>query len=206
MNINMSSIMSKTKAFSESSEGKRRMEACIEKYIKDGRKATATGDKIITEDMMYEAAGKFITVLRATANEMDLPDSVLKHFDSLSCSRPIKIPDGSTEIYVYFEDDLHRDSLDDGINGYTGEGINNIIALLNNGTHAKGYVYGYWEGHEPTGESIFRAGSDLHAKYAWVRSKKDRDPMRFIQQAIIDFNGNYGAEYGVTAIAGDQYQ
>ena len=43
MNINMSSIMSKAKAFSESPEGKRRMKACLEKYEKEGRTSTGAG-------------------------------------------------------------------------------------------------------------------------------------------------------------------
>ena len=51
MNINMSSIMSKAKAFSESPEGKRRMKACLEKYEKEGRASTGAGDKLITEKM-----------------------------------------------------------------------------------------------------------------------------------------------------------
>lgn len=210
MNINMSSVMGKVRAFSESSNGKQRMKACIEKYGKEGRAMTAAGDRLLTDDMMWEAAAKMITVLRATAKDFDLPESVMKHFDSLDCSSPIRMPDGSSVVYIYFDDkfddSLHRDSLENGENGYTGDGINNIIALFNNGAHASKFVYGWWNGHEPEGESIYRSGGDLHTKYAWVRSKKDREPMRFMQQAVIDFNGNYGHEYGVTAVVGDDYK
>ena len=47
------------------------------------------------------------------------------------------------------------------------------------------------------------AGGD----YAWVRSKKERDALKFIQQAIQDFNGNYGSEFNVTAVvAADIYE
>ena len=49
-----------------------------------------------------------------------------------------------------------------------------------------------------------RSGTDNDA---WVRSKKDREPLKFIQQAIRDFNGNYGSEFDVTAvIAADIYE
>lgn len=109
-------------------------------------------------------------------------------------------------MYVYFEDNLRRESLDDGINGYTGEGIDNIVALFNNGYHASDYVYGWWDGHQATASTLFRSGSDIKANYAWVRSQKDREGLHFIQQAVDDFNGNYGAEYHVTATAGDVYQ
>lgn len=210
MKLNMSSIMGKVRTFSESSGGRQYMKACIERYEKEGRNKTAAGDKLVTEDMMWEAAAKMITVLRDTAREYDLPESVRKHFDSLECTSPIRLRDGVTVVYVYFQDEidggLHRDSLEDGGNGYTGEGINNIIALFNNGAHASDYVYGWWNGHEPQGESVYRSGGDLHAKYAWVRSKKDREALHFIQQAVGDFNGNYGWEYNVTAVVGDDYK
>ena len=102
---------------------------------------------------------------------------------------------------VYFEDDLHRDSLDNEL-GY--DGIKNIVALFNNGYHAKNYVYGWWDGHRATGDGVLRSGYDND--FAWVRSKKEREPLRFIQQAVADFNASYGAEYGVTAIAGTAYE
>lgn len=210
MNINMGSIMRKAMSFSESPEGKRRMKACLEKYEKEGRKTTAAGDKLISEDMMWEAAAKMIQVLRDTARSMDLPESVLRHFDSLDCTKPIKMSDGSMVINIYFEDKfdggLYRESLEDGEGGHTGDGINNIIALFNNGAHASKFVYGWWNGHKPEGEALTRSGGQLDADYAWVRSRKDREALHFIQQAVSDFNGNYGYEYGVTAVAGDEYQ
>lgn len=205
--INMSSIMSKVGAYSRSVSGKLRMKECIDKYASEGKSKTAGGGKVRTEEDMMLAADKMISVLRSTARAYDLPASVMRHFDSLDCSRPYRMPDGSMIVYVYFEDDLSRDSLEDGENGYTGEGISNIIALLNNGYHAKDYVYGWWNGHQPTGESIFRSGvGGTKPDYAWIRSKKDRDGLYFIQQAVKDFNGNYGYEFDVTAIAGDDYQ
>ena len=77
------------------------------------------------------------------------------------------------------------------------------MALLNNGYHAKDYVYGDWDGHSPTGESKFD-GRSIDTS-AYIRSRKDREGLQFIQQAVRDFNGNYGADYNVTAIASDQY-
>lgn len=201
MNISMASIMSKAKAFSESPEGKRRMEACIEKYKMEGRTETAAGSKIVTEKMMWEAVSKFLYVMRTTAADYDLPESVIRHINSMeSSSRITKTPEGF-EIYLYFGGDLHRDSLDNDL-GY--EGIDNIVALFNNGYHAKNYVYGWWDGHRATGDSVLRSGP--YNDFAWARSKKEREPLRFIQQAVADFNANYGAGYGVTAVAGRYYQ
>ena len=204
--INMSSIMSKVGAYSRSVSGKLRMKECIDKYAADGKGKTAGGGKVMTETDMLEAGAKLIQVLQETARACDLPQSIMQHFNSLECSKPSKMPDGSTLMYVYFEDNLRRESLDDGINGYTGEGIDNIVALFNNGYHASDYVYGWWDGHQATASTLFRSGSDIKANYAWVRSQKDREGLHFIQQAVDDFNGNYGAEYHVTATAGDVYQ
>lgn len=204
--INMSSIMSKVGTYSRSVSGKLRMKECIDKYAADGKGKTAGGGKVMTETDMLEAGAKLIQVLQETARACDLPQSIMQHFNSLECSKPIKMPDGSTLMYVYFEDNLRRESLDDGINGYTGEGIDNIVALFNNGYHASDYVYGWWDGHQATASTLFRSGSDIKANYAWVRSQKDREGLHFIQQAVDDFNGNYGAEYHVTATAGDVYQ
>lgn len=205
--INMSSIMSKVGAYSRSVSGKLRMKECIQKYEAEGRKKTAGGGKVMTEAEMREAGAKLIQILQETARNNDLPQSVIQHFNSLECSKPYRMQDGSTLMYVYFEDDLHRDSLDDGMNGYTGEGINNIVALFNNGAHASDYVYGWWHDHEPINDAVLRSRvGDTKVNYALVRSQKDREGLHFIQQAVDDFNGNYGADYNVTATAGDDYQ
>lgn len=201
--INMSSIMNKVNAYSRSVNGKLRMKECIQKYSDDGKAKTEAGDKIITEKEMYEAASKMIQVLRSTAQSHALPASIMSYFDSLDASSIIKMPDGSATIYIYFGGDLHRESLYS--EGY--DGVDNIIAVLNNGYHARNYVYGWWDGHEPSENNAYRSGwvgGDLG--YAYIRSRKDWGGLHFIQQAVQDFNGNYGSDYNVTATAGDDYK
>lgn len=198
--INMSSIMRKVSAHSRTDKGKAEMRERIQKYRADGVGKTGGGGKVVTEADMWTAATKMIDVLRSTAQSYGLPASVMRHFDSLACSRIYEMPDGSSIIYIYFEDDLHRDSLYP--EGY--DGVQNIIALLNNGYHAKDYVYGRWAGHSPAGGSKLDGGSADASAY--IRSRKDREGLRFIQQAVKDFNGNYGADFNVTAVAGDSYR
>lgn len=202
--INMGSIMSKVGAYSRSVEGKLRMKKCIDSYAASGVSKTAGGGKVITEDDMYRAAYKMMDVLRQTAREADLPSSVLQHILTMDCSKPYKMSDGHMEIWIYFGGDMHRESLENGDGGHTGEGIDNIVALFNNGAHASNYVYGWWNHHSPKGDALSR--SSPSDDFAWVRSTKDREALHFIQQAVRDFNGNYGAEYNVTAVAGDDYQ
>lgn len=200
VNINLDSIMRKVSAYSRTDNGKAKMRDVIQRYRDSGTGKTGAGDKVITKEDMLTAADKMISVLRSTAQSYGLPASVMKHFDSLDCSGVYEMPDGSSVVYVYFMDDLHRDSLSP--EGY--DGVRNIVALLNNGYHAKNYVYGYWEGHSPTGESRFD-GRSIDTS-AYIRSRKDREGLQFIQQAINDFNGNYGSDFNVTAVASDDYQ
>lgn len=206
MNINIDSIMGKVEAWSKTEEGKRRINEVIERYRKEGRTKTAAGSDIPTVKRMEEAANKLIETLRSYACDLqESADSVKKHFDSLYPSAPIKRNDGKTVIYVYFRDDLSRDSLEDGDGGRTGEGAENIVAVLNNGARAEDFAYGWWDGHDPTGYALDRSGGDLKPGYAWVRSKKNREGLHFINKAVDEFNKKYGAQYHVTADAGDTY-
>lgn len=200
--INMDSIMKKVVDYSKTPGGKAKMREVIQQYRADGVGKTGAGGKIITEKDMFAAASRLIDVLRSTAQSYDLPASVMRHFDSLECSKIKKMPDGSSVIYIYFEDDLHRESLYDD---YYDEGAYNIVALLNHGYHAKDHVYGSWEGHRPTGEARFDATRTIDTS-PWIKSKKDREGLYFIQRAIQDFNGNYGSEYNVTATVSEDYE
>lgn len=194
------SISSKLNAWANSPRGQAKIQAKLQEYAKNGVTKTAAGDSVVNERKIYEAAAKLISVLQSTARSNGLPASVMRHFDSLQCSKICIMPDGTSEIYIYFGDDLHRDSLYS--DGY--DGVHNIIAVLNNGYHASNYVYGDWDNHAPTGESRFD-GRSIDSS-AYIRSRKDREGLHFIQQAIIDFNGNYGSDFNATAIAGDEYQ
>lgn len=195
-------IMQRLNAWSETTAGAKRIQQVIDDYKKRNVHETAAGSRIISDQDMYVAAGKLINVLRSTARDYGLAPSVIALFDTLDHSSIIEMPDGSATIYVYFTGDKHRDSLYP--EGYEG-GIDNIVALLNNGYHAGNYVYGWWDGHSDSAggyTDLRNAGMDSSV---WIRSRKDFDGLHFIQQAVRDFNGNYGSDYNVTAIAGEEY-
>lgn len=80
---------------------------------------------------------------------------------------------GFISVTVSFrEGSLQRDSLYK--KGYP-EGIENIILLFAHGYHAKDYAYGVWKyGGYSSGHSI--------------RSRKDREPNNFLQDAVEEFN------------------
>lgn len=161
------------------------MKGVIEKYAKEGRDVTAAGDRLVSDKTMWEAAVKFIDIMKQTARSFDLPESVMAHIENMYSGSIVQTPRGY-EVPLYFWGDLHRDSLENDL-GYNG--VDNIVALFNNGYHARNYVYGRWSSHDIT-----------------VRSKKERDALRFIQQAVRNFNNSYGSKYNVTAVAGTAYE
>lgn len=176
------------------------MSDCIDRYCANGTEVSANGSKVMPEKRIEEAVTKFLMVLRQTAASYDLPESVMKHIESMDMTRIHQTKKGY-EVPLWFGGDLHRDSLENDLGGYGRveyEGVDNIVAVFNNGYHARNYVYGWWNHHRPTGAAM---AFSLHTDdFAWVRSKKDREALRFIQQAINDFNGNYGTEYNVIEI------
>lgn len=185
-NINLDSIMKKVTAYSRTDSGKAKMRDVIERYKKEGINRTVTGSRVMTEKDMWTAATKMIDVLRSTAQSFGLPASVMQHFDSLECTKIYKMRDGSSEIHIFFGDDLHRDSLQP--ENY--EGARNIIAILNNGydeKHEIENVWGKWHGVR-------------------IHGLSQRTGLQFIQQAVMDFNSNYGADYNVTAFVGEEYE
>lgn len=117
MNINMDSIMGKVASYAQSSQGKEKMKKQIERYANSGVGKTAGGGRVITDAMMWEAVAKFLYVMRVTAANYDLPESVLEHINNMESSGQIrKTPDGY-EIPLFFHGDLHRDSLENDL-GY----------------------------------------------------------------------------------------
>lgn len=199
--VNIDSIMQKVMAFSNSPSGQKLIKERVRQYQESGTKKTAAGSRIITEKDLYDAANKMIEILTSTAQSYALPESVMRHFGSLQMSKAVPSPGGGSMVAVYFGDDLHRDSLVP--ESY--DGVRNIVALLNNGYHARDYVYGWWDGHSPTGASagdLRNAGADGSA---YIRSRKDREGLGFIQQAVADFNRVYGSYYNVTARPSQEY-
>ena len=125
----------------------------------------------------------------------------MNHFDSLDYA----IEDsgsGDYECYIYFTDDLSRNSLE--TDDSQGEGINNIVALFNNGYVASAPKYGWWNGHSPTGESVYRSGQNNNSAY--VRSTQARPSLHFMQAAIEDFYKKYKSKYKMSVLLnGSEY-
>ena len=189
--VNMSSILSKCQAYSKTADGKQKMKEVVIQKMRNGDGRTGCGDEILTIPQMNVLAKELISTIKLTASSYDLAESVMRHFDSLTYT-VIDAGDGIYECYIYFTDDLSRPSLETDEN--QGEGINNIVALFNNGYVAKAPKYGWWNGHSPTGESVGRALTGTES-YAYIKGTQARPSLRFMQRAIEDFASKYLDKY-----------
>lgn len=187
--INMDSILDKVYAWERSDKGQKKIQGTVNKYVRNNVSRTKAGSRVVTQRDMLDAARKLVQTIKDTAHGCDLPTSVLAHFDSLSVGKLQRQADDSYTIEINFTDDLTRESLQPEKYG----GVRNIIAIFNNGypadrsrSEAISHVAGYWHGKE-TVALEFRPG------------------LYFLQDAVNDFNMNYGMPLGMYAELGAVY-
>lgn len=187
--INMDSILDKVYAWERSDKGQKKIQGTVNKYVRNNVSRTKAGSLVVTQRDMLDAARKLVQTIKDTAHGCDLPTSVLAHFDSLNIGKLQRQADDSYTIEINFTDDLTRESLQPEKYG----GVQNIIAIFNNGYPADGsrseaisHVAGYWHGKE-TVALEFRPG------------------LYFLQDAVNDFNMNYGMPLGMYAELGAVY-
>ena len=187
--INMDSILDKVYAWERSDKGQKKIQGTVNKYVRNNVSRTKAGSRVVTQRDMLDAARKLVQTIKDTAHGCDLPTSVLAHFDSLSIGKLQRQADDSYTIEINFTDDLTRESLQPEKYG----GVRNIIAIFNNGypadrsrSAAISHVAGYWHGKE-TVALEFRPG------------------LYFLQDAVNDFNMNYGMPLGMYAELGAVY-
>ena len=184
MVINENSIFSKVKKYVKSADGKAKAKEYINRCKEEGIRETNAGSLIITRDTAHAIAYELIQNLQQMAAILEmsrvLPHGVAEHFRYLSAEITEEGKDGGFVVGIYFDDDLHRDSMI-GYNRHTGtlsertgDGIDNIIALFNNGYDAGGAVYGFWE----------NAGV-----FTW--SLRNRPHLGFMEGEIDRFNAQY---------------
>ena len=194
MAISATALQSKLEAWGKSSDGKRRIDTFTSNVSKHGIKLS-NGTEIIGTQKMDALAQQLIITIQKW-----LPHSIS---DIGMHSSPVrKNLDGSHSVDIYFDqEDLNRESL------YEEEypdGIENIVALLNNGMEAKDTVYGWWDGHKPTGDALSRSlkGDE---DYAFVPSRKFRHPLWFMQDAVFEFESITGQKYNLRVNLSDDY-
>lgn len=165
------------------------MQSTVNKYVRTGVAKTQAGSRVLTQRAMADYGNKLIQAIRDTALSCNLPASVADHFSSLKRGKTIVLPDGSYVMEISFTDDLTRPSLQPA--GY--EGVNNIIAIFNNGypddssrASAIASISGWWHGQ-------------------YTHALGMRQGLHFMQDAVNDFNQTYGSKFGIYATVGEIY-
>lgn len=165
-----------------------------------GSKVQIGNGKMISRDYLERVVPRgFQFILTDIAKGAGVPDSVLNSIAKGIRIGKLKNKGNKFTVDITFDEkEIHRESLYD--DEYP-DGLLNIIALFNSGYSAGNYVYGWWDNHEQLGiaasESAYRSGIGM--KDAFVRSRKEREGLWFVSDAIDAFNDTYKS-YGIKAI------
>lgn len=181
--LSESAIMVKLNQYVNTAEGKKKKEACLREHQRSG-KPLASGHSVAGQKEMLDMANAFIAMIQRR-----LPDAIASVGATLRARPPSRKADGSYEVVVAFDRGaLHRDSLENDL-GY--DGIDNIVALFNNGyaEGSIGLVWGNWASHD-----VF-----IHNKTSW-------EGLYFMQEAVEEFNAVYGAKFGAMVLLGSDYE
>lgn len=200
MGLNMASIMTKVNAFAKSTDGMAKQQNVINTAARQNGGKLPSGKNVIDDKRLQNAASRFVNMLCTTAGSYGVPESVLKHMEDAYRGPRKFYKSGKCAVPIYFSGDMHRPAVETNDPKYQNDrGADNIVHSFNNGYHAKNYSYGFWYDHEykPIGKhwNNFRPWDAA----VYIRTRKDREGLYFIQKAIDIFNRKYGAKYNVTA-------
>ena len=188
MAISVSDLLSKLQDYVNTSAGKKKIDDKIMSYRKGldpkvkstGR--TYGGGVIMTEKQMVSAAKDLISMIRSAAAQEDLPASVMEHIESFDYTLPYITANGSFQIQIYMTDDPKRESLNPNKYG----GVDNIVAIFNNGYTANNRIRGEWHGKR-------------------TLSLDKRQGSFFMQKAVDSFNAKYGSQFDISVWLNPNY-
>ena len=172
--VNMESILSKAKKYTNTPQFQDKVRKKVDSIILSNGSTGMSGGSKISIGGLRMAAEKFIEVLK---NEISNSNIAISDVISLEYDTPKKVGINRYQIEIWFSNDLHRESL--APDKY--DGIDNVVALFNNGYTAHNAVHGTWHGQE-------------------IYSLTNRAGIHFIDSAIRSYMANYASEYGVVSI------
>ncbi len=179
--INWGQIEAKIIAYSKTQEGKEKMRSAVRALRNGNKSETAAGYELMTYEKMRKLADELIDMIRTEAASYGLADSVMAHFNSMTYMIEDS-GDGDVTYHIYFDDDLSRPSLLPS--KYVG--IDNIVALFNNGYVASNRIFVKVNGIK-------------------VPSRQFRPTLSFMQSAVDSFIDKYSGKYNITVDLGDEY-
>lgn len=206
------SILSAFDKYMKSPAGKKRLSDKISEYRKAGVTKTQAGSELVTEAALRNMAARLRELIIEEADKaqryragqlvVGLPESVRRNVLSFKLTSAYEQGDDYV-MNFYFTDDLYRPSVDTGDPTYEYQGVQNIIALFNNGYYTPKQTYGWWDGHSAAGyDGAYRS---IGSGGAWIRTRNIMPDNEFMQKAADRFNGEFAARYGVKLILDDIY-
>lgn len=193
--VNMSSLLPKLNAYVESAQGKQDINLAIREMTFSISTTRGSGGRSSgIRHSPDEIAAKFISTMLESARSAQgasarggvLGSTAIDAISNFVAGTPAVLEAGEMTVITIpfnFEGNLHRDSLCPA----KYNGVDNIVALLNNGYSAGATVYGSWHGQD-------------------IYSLKQRSGTRFIQTAVRQFWDRYASEYNIINIEiSDEY-
>jgi hypothetical protein len=194
--------------------GQKKLSDKLGEYRKTGVSKTAAGSQLVTTTVLNQMASRLRELIIEEADKaqsyhagrnglvVGLPDSVRRNIQSFQLTSAYD--DGKDYVMnFYFTDDLYRPSVDTGNTKYVYGGIDNIIALYNNGYYTPKRTYGLWR----RGGNALAISDDGRStgNGEWITTRNRMPDNEFMQKAEERFNAEFGAKYGVRLILGDAY-
>lgn len=149
--INIDSILKKTKKFAGSSAGKNKVQQLREKaFDRNESFGVSNGSGIVSKEGYVQATKLYLDLLKNYKDDRFSPalyQIIKETIANASVSEPEKLGKGLYKVSITFNQALlRRDSI---VGYYTGNYINNILALFNNGMDIRNGQppIGYWDTH-----------------------------------------------------------
>ena len=173
--VNMGQAVAAFTRFVASEEYKAALGKMIDEYVIGIRRGGgAISGNIHTPE---QAADKFIEVLRITILSSGLSADAIESVSQWDYGRAIRVGNCRYVVHVIEDADMSRPTM-----SKKDDDIDDIALLLNDGVdHDMKRVYGKW-----------------HGKH--TRSRIKIPKTEFMENAVLDFMGNYASEYGVENI------
>lgn len=196
--VNLDTLKTKLDKYINSEKGREKIK---QERIKafDANKTFGKSEFGATTKYFYSALGDAFMIHldneifgdpRSSQGLKGISSSLINSSDGYIVSNPIKIDDDLYKVYITFnQEKLRRNSLlAENWNGetyYTGEGINNILALFNNGMDISADKQADMYGHSYSGSGAPFGLWETHN--VMVRATTHRDPLLFMQRTARDF-------------------
>lgn len=163
----MSNLEDQLRAFSKTPRYKKLCDEAKKRAVKDGKPFGQTSSSQVRTPEFY--AQRLIEMLDVEISAAEFEFADYLYWLNMGYNKK----EEKYELHINFKpEEIDRDSL---YPDKYSDGAYDIVALLNHGYHAKGYVYGEWRGQN-------------------IRSLRDRDGAHFMQDAISRFNEKYRGE------------